>query len=138
MANQRLVKINAYAGEEKNSKVFVLSMNVANMTIYDKAKATTKFINRETKVLEQALDGYLRQVIRHYGITIEDGSNQALEKAFILLENKGIRIDIIDRYYEYGNERIIGESDNKMTIIEEDGVLSCAIEIIVTDTQTGG
>ena len=131
MVAKRLVKINAYAGEEKNSKVFVLSMNVENMTIYDKAKATTKFITRETKVLEQALDGYLRQVIRHYGITIEDGSNQALEKAFLQLENKGIHVDIIDRYYEYGNERIIGESENKMTIIEEDGVLSCAIEVIV-------
>lgn len=131
MAKQRLVKINAYKGEEPNSKVFVLSMNVSGMTIYDKAKAITKFINRETKVLEQAIDGYLRQVIRHYGISIDDGSNQALEKAITLLENKGITIGIVDRYYEIGSEKIIGESENKMTIIEEEDIISCAIEVII-------
>jgi len=131
MAKKRLVKINAYDGEEKGTKVFVLSMNVANMTIYDKAKAVTKFISRETRVLETAIDNYLRQLLRFNGISIDDGSDYALEKALFQFENKGKQIAIIDRYKQIGNERIIGESDNKMTIIEEDDIISCAIEVKV-------
>ena len=52
--------------------------------------------------------------------------------AFNQLETKGVHIEIRDRYFEFQGEKIIGESPNKMTIIEEeDGTLSCAMEIII-------
>ena len=131
MGKKELVKIDIYQGEEPNSKVYVLSMNVKDFGVYEKAKAITRFINKETKVLEQVIEGDLRQVLRENGISIDDGSNQALEKAFTLLEQKGKAIVINDRYYEIGNERIIGESPNQMTIIQEDDTISCAMEVIV-------
>jgi len=131
MAKKELVKIDVYNGEQPNSKVYVLSMNVSGLGLYEKAKAITRFINKETKVLEQVIESDLRQVLRENGISIDDGSGQALEKAFILFETQGKSIDIQDRYYEIGNERIIGESDSSMTIIEEDNLISCAVEVTI-------
>ena len=133
MAKQELVKIETHKGEEENSTIYVMSMSVKDLGIYEKAKAIKRFKDRETQVLEQVLDSDLRQILRNYGIIPEDGSDQALEKAFNQLETKGVHIEIRDRYFEFQGEKIIGESPNKMTIIEEeDGtLLSCAMEIIV-------
>ena len=133
MAKQELVKIETQKGEEPNSTIYVMSMSIKDLGIYEKAKAIKRFKDRETQVLEQVLDSDLRQILKNYGVIPEDGSDQALEKAFNQLETKGVHIEIIDRYFEFQGERIIGESPNKMTIIvEEDGtLLSCAMEIIV-------
>lgn len=133
MAKQELVKIETIKGEENNSTIYVMSMPIKDLGIYEKAKAIKRFKDRETQVLEQVLDSDLRQILRNYGVVPEDGSDQALEKAFNQLETKGVHIEIKDRYFEFQGERIIGESPNKMTIIvEEDGtLLSCAMEIIV-------
>lgn len=133
MAKQELVKIETLNGEEPNSTIYVMSMPIKDLGIYEKAKAIKRFKDRETQVLEQVIESDLRQILRNYGVVPEDGSDQALEKAFNQLETKGVHIEIRDRYFEFQGERIIGESPNKMTIIvEEDGtLLSCAMEIIV-------
>ena len=130
MAKKELT-IKTYDSED--GKVFVLSQNIKGLNEYERAKAIEGFIQRETKVLEMALETYLRQVLRDNGINIQDGSKSALERAFLELENKGKSIGIVDRYYEINNERIIGESPNEMTVILEDDILSSAIEIIVND-----
>ena len=135
MAKQELVKIETHKGEEPNSTIYVMSMPIKDLGIYEKAKAIKRFKDRETQVLEQVIENDLRQVLRNHNVVPEDGSDQALEKAFNQLETKGVHIEIRDRYFEFQGERIIGESPNKMTIIvEEDGtLLSCAMEIIVYD-----
>lgn len=131
MAKKELVKINTYKGEEPNSKIYVLSMSIQGLGIYEKAKATKRFVEKETQVLEQVLESDLRQVLRENGVIPQDGSYQALERAIWELEQKGKSIEINDRYKELGDERIIGESPNKMTVIEEDNELSCAMEVII-------
>lgn len=134
MAAKELVKIKVYDGEEPNSKIYVLSMSIKGLDIYEKAKATKRFINKETQVLEQVIETDLRQVLRSHGVIPQDGSNQALEKALTQLELKGVTIEIRDRYYKLNDERIVGESPNKMTCIEEDEELSCAMEIVIYGT----
>lgn len=128
MAKKQL-EIKTYKSE--NGKVFVLSQSIAGLDEYEKAKAITRFINSETKVLEIAIESYLRQIIHENGISIYDGSKDALERAFLDLEYKGKKIGIIDRYYEINGERIIGESPNKMTVILEDNILSAAMEVYI-------
>lgn len=133
MANKELVKIVTHKGEEPNSTIYVMSMSIKGMGIYEKAKAIKRFKDRETQVLEQVLDTDLRQILKSYNVVPEDGSEQSLKKALDQLELKGVHIEIRDRYFEFQGERIIGESPNLMTIIEEDEILSCAMEIIVYD-----
>lgn len=131
MAKQDLVKIDIQKGEEKNSKIYIMSMNVKGLGVYEKAKATKRFVDRETKVLEMVLENDLRDILRSNGIIPLDGSESALNDAIVQLKCKGKEISIIDRYYDLYGEKIIKESENYMTVIEEDGILSCAMEISV-------
>ena len=78
MAKKELVKIETQKGEEKNSTIYVMSMPIKDLGIYERAKAIKRFKDRETQVLEQVLDSDLRQILRNYGIVPEDGSDQAL------------------------------------------------------------
>ena len=130
MAKKELVTIKTYPTE--TGKIFVLSQSVANLNEYEKAKAITKFINNETKVLETAIDTYIRQVLCDNGVIPQDGSDIALFKAFTELEIKGKKIDIFDRYSNIANETIVGESPNEMTVIIEDDILSAAVEVIIS------
>lgn len=135
MAKKELVKIETFKGEQEKSTIYVMSREIKNLSLYEKSKAITQFINKDTKVLEMAIENHLRQVLRSYGIVADNGSQEALEKAFNELELKGIQIAIIDRYFEFKGERIIAESPNAMTIIDEDGTLSCAIEVCVNENN---
>ena len=130
MAKKELVTIKTQPTE--TGKVFILSQSVANLNEYEKAKAITKFINNETKVLETAIDTYIRQVLCDNGVIPQDGSDIALFKAFTELEIKGKKIDIFDRYSNIANETIVGESPNEMTVIIENDILSAAVEVIIS------
>lgn len=131
MAKRESVKIEVLKGETPNSKIYVMSLNISGLNVYEKAKATKRFVESDTKVLEMVLESDLREILRKNGIIPQDGSESALNRAFYDLEQKGIKIEIVDRYYELNGEKIIKESENHMTIIEENNILSCAMEIIV-------
>ena len=129
MAKKQQVKIETYRTE--TGKIFVLSQSIVGLNEYDKAKAITKFINNETKVLETSIDTYLRQVLHENGVIPSDGSDVALFKAFNELQFKGKSIEILDRYSNLANESIVGECPNEMTVINEDDILSAAVEVII-------
>lgn len=112
-------------------KIFVLSQSLTGLDEYEKAKAITKFINNETKVLETSVDTYIRQVLYKNGIVPSDGSDVALFQAFTKLQINGKSIDIVDRYSNLANESIIGESPNQMTVIIENDILSAAVEVVI-------
>jgi len=125
MAKKELVKIEIR--EEGNNKVFIMSQSIKGMSLYERSKVINRFLERETKVLEQAIENYLRSVFISYGIVPYDGSDDALQEAFYKLHTKGKDIIIIDRYCDT-DERIIGER-NQMTVILEEDILSAAIEV---------
>ena len=131
MAKKELVKIETIKGEEPNSTIYIMSLNIGGLGIYEKAKATKRFIDSETKVLEMVLETDLREILRQNGVIPLDGTEDALNRAFNDLYIKGKEIIVRDRYYEINGEKIIGESPNKMTVIQEGNTLSCAMEIIV-------
>lgn len=135
MARKELVDIKIIDGDTKNSKIYIMSMPISGLNTYEKAKAIRRFINNETKVLEMVLETDLREILRGYGIIPKDGSESALNLAFASLHLMGKDIEIRDRYYDIYSEKIVGESPNKMTIIQEDEILSCAMEIIINERK---
>ena len=137
MATKESVKIEVIDGEELNSKIFIMSLNIGGLGIYEKAKATKKFIDSETKVLEMVIETHLREILRQYGIIPLDGTESSLEKAFAKLEAQGKELEIRDRYYKLNDEKIIGQSANQMTVIQEGNILGCAIEILIKEKENG-
>ena len=122
-------------GEEPHSKIYILSQSIKGFSTYERAKAIHNFVEKETKVLEIAIENDLREFLKNHDISINDGSNEALDRALIELECKGFHIGIRDRYYQIGDERIIGESPNSMTVIEEEGILSAAMEVVIDERE---
>ena len=135
---KKKIEIKTYTSES-GGKIFVLSQSIKGLNEYQKAKAITQFINSETKVLEMAIETYLREILRDNGILPIDGSKSSLERAFITLENDGKRIEITDRYSNGAyTETIVGENNsNQMTVIIEEDILSCAVEVLVEENEYG-
>ena len=125
MPKKELVKIEIK--DEDKAKVFVMSQSIKGMSLYERSKTINRFLEKETKVLIQAIENYLRSVFISYGIIPRDGSDDAIQEAFYKLHTKGKDIYILDRYAQV-DERIIGER-NQMTVILEEDILSAAMEV---------
>jgi len=132
---KKKLDIKIIKGEEPHSKIYILSQSIKGFSTYERAKAIHNFVEKETKVLEIAIENDLREFLKKHYISINDGSNEALDRALIELECKGFHIGIKDRYYQIGDERIIGESPNQMTVIEEEGILSAAMEVVINERE---
>jgi len=134
MAKRKSVEIKTIQGERPNALIFVMSQDIRGLSTYETAKAITNFINRETKVLETCIDTHLRRVLIANGIIPQDGSKERLLWALNDFRYKcGKSFEITNRYINV-KENIVGESEkNQMTVINEDGILSCAIEIEVIE-----
>ena len=128
MSKKRLVEIKVIDGERPNTKIFIMSQNIKGLSLYESSKAIDTFINRETNVLQTCISNYIRQVLISHSIIPQDGSESALNRAFNDFKYKyGKEFDITNRYIDT-KETIVGEKD-EMTVINEDGILSRAIEI---------
>ena len=129
---KKKVRINTLQGERPNTTIFVMSQDIRGLSTYESAKAITNFINRETNVLKTCVLNHLRQIVISNGIIPQDGTNEALERALHTLEDKcGKKVEYYNRYIDT-KETIVGENHD-MTVINEDGILSCAIEIEVIE-----
>ena len=116
----------------KDFKVYYMWQDISDLSLYDRTKAIERFVNNATKTLETLISSDLREFLGRYGIIPQDGSEQALERAFLELEHKGKQLGIIDRYYKLNDEHIISESPNKMTVIyenKEKTIIGCMIEV---------
>ena len=115
--------------------VYYMHQDIAGLNLYERTKAIERFINNATKTLETLISSDIREFLRVRGIIIQDGSDKALEQAFVELGVKHNQtIQLIDRYYEIGNERILGESPNQMTILlEDENLIGCSMEMRVGD-----
>ena len=134
MANKPFIEI---VEKDDEHIIYCMFQDLKGLNLYDHTKAIERFINNATKTLEMLISQDIREFLRVRGISIQDGSESALKQAFVELgikENKFI--NIIDRYYEIGNEQIVGESPNMMTCILENGnLISCSMEIRVEEIE---
>lgn len=117
--------------QSKTHKVYYMHLDLTGLDIFERAKAQKRFISSDTKVLETLLETDLRQFLRDNGIIPQDGSESALNDAITTLKvEKHKELNVIDRYYNVNDERIIGESDNFMTILlENENLLGCSMEV---------
>lgn len=113
------------------NNIFVLSQNINGLSVYDQARLTNRFISREIKILTTAVENDLRRIFAKHGILLKDYTNDALEVAFAQLNAKGIEIEVVDRYADT-QEQVIYRKGNDPIVINEDGVLSSAVEIVVS------
>ena len=119
----------------ENNTVF-LTLDLKGLGLYEKGKAIHRFINNDTKIVEDYADTIIRGILRRNGINVYSNDKSVLKCLFDTLKRKGKRIEIIDFYKNANidNCEILKTTDNKMTVLlEEDRYLECGVEIKEVD-----
>ena len=102
------------------------------MSLYQRTKAIKKFINTETKILEDCIENEIRAIFQRNGINVYETTESVLNDLFGALNEKGKDIAIVDLYKDIELDKcvLVGTSPNKMTVwLENDYLLQCGIEI---------
>ena len=114
--------------------VYYMYANIEGLNIYQKAKVINRFLTTESKIMERILESDLRHFLKVYGIIPQSMTESALNGAFDTLKGKGKNIEVVDRYKNIG-EKVVGVSNNQMTIIEDDQTISLSMEVRVVDYE---
>lgn len=115
---------------DDNHIIFYLWQEIEGLTFYEKNLVINRFMTKESKIMEKAIERHLRGIFTKHGIIIPNNQESALNKAFDTLKRKNVEIVIVDRNKLAKDEEYIGKSDNQMTIINEhDYCISIAMEI---------
>lgn len=116
-----------------------LTLDLKGLDLYQRGKAIRKFINSDTKIVEDYADTLIRAIFKRNGINVYGDDKSVLNRAFDTLKQKGKQIEIIDFYQNVDLERceIITTTKTKMTILIEDNrFLQCGI--IVKEGERNG
>jgi hypothetical protein len=114
--------------------VYYMYANIEGLNMYQRAKVINRFLTTESKIMERVIESDLRHFLRVYSIIPQTMSESALKQAFDTLKGKGKDIEVIDRYKNV-REKIVGVSNNQMTIIEDDQTISLSMEVRVVDYE---
>lgn len=115
----------------ENSTIF-LTLDLKGLGLYERGKAIRRFINSDTKIVEDYADTMIRSILRKNGICINSTDKQVLQEAFDTLKAKGKTIEVIDFYKDksfYHCEYVSMSSGSITVILEDNRYLECAIEI---------
>ena len=116
-----------------------LTLDLKGLDLYQRGKAIRKFINSDTKIVEDYADTLIRAIFKRNGINVYGDDKSVLNRAFDTLKQKGKQIEIIDFYQNVDLERceIVTTTKTKMTILIEDNrYLQCGI--IVKEGERNG
>ena len=109
--------------------IFYLSQDISDLDLYEKAKVIQRFKTNEARIMENVIDSAIKDFLRKVGINIRSTQKSVLNEAFDTLKRKGKQIVILDRNKNATYEQFVGMSNNEMTIIEEDNLISIAMEV---------
>ena len=116
----------------KDENCYYLTQSLLGMSLYQRTKAIKKFINHETKILEDCIENEIRAIFQRNGINVYETTESVLNDLFGALNEKGKDIAIVDLYKdtELDNCVMVGTSPNKMTVwLENNDLLQCGIEV---------
>ena len=116
---------------------FYLTQSLLGMSLYQRTKAIKKFVNNETKILEECVETEIRAIFNRNDIIVHSTEESALNDLFSALKSKNKGIEIVDLFKSDkvdDNCVLIGVSPNKITIwLEEDYLLECGIKVVEKD-----
>ena len=116
----------------KDDNCYYLTQDLRGMSLYQRTKTIKKFINQETKVLEDCIENEIRAIFQRNGINVYETTESVLNALFSALNEKGKDIAIVDLYKDKNIDKciMVGTSPNKMTVwLEDDTTLECGISV---------
>lgn len=109
-----------------------LTMDLKGLDLYQRGKVIRRFVNSDTRIVEDYADRLCKIILSKYGINVKDTSESAYKEALDRFKALGKELKVVDFYEDtkLDNCEIVQRSKNKITVlIEEERYLQCAVEI---------
>lgn len=109
-----------------------LTMDLKGLNLYERGKVIRRFINSDTKIVEDYADRLCKEILSKYGIKVKDTTASAYNEAISELNAKGKCIVITDFYQHIDLDycEVVQRSKNKITVLIEDNrFLQCGVEV---------
>ena len=107
-----------------------LTMDLKGLDLYERGKVIRRFINSDTKVVEDYADMLCKGILKRNGIIPIDTTNSAYNEALRRLKAQNKDIEITDFYKDTDlmNCIYLQRSNNQITVIIEDNrYLQCGV-----------
>lgn len=110
-----------------------LTLDLKGLNLYERGKAIRKFVNSDTKIVEDYADRLCKAILKRNGINVKDTTELAYKEALDRFNAKGKQLIVIDFYKDtnFDNCEIVQRSKNKITVlIEDDRYLQAGVEVV--------
>ena len=110
-----------------------LTLDLKGLDLYQRGKAIRKFVNSDTKIVEDYADRLCKAILSKYGIKVKDTTELAYKEALDRFNAMGKILTVIDFYRDtnFDNCEIVQRSKNKITVlIEDDRYIEAGVEVV--------
>ena len=109
-----------------------LTMDLKGLDLFERGKVIRRFVNSDTRVLEDYADRLCKIILKRYGINVKDTTDIAYEQALDKFKALGKELRVVDFYKDTNldNCELVQRSKNKITVlIESNRYLMAGIEV---------
>ena len=108
-----------------------LSMDLKGLDLYERGKTIRRFINSDTKIVQDYVDMLCVYIFKKNGINVLSMDKSAIEQAFDSLKAKGKTLDLTDVYANKDLWRcqVLDKKDHMTVILEENRYLQCGVKV---------
>ena len=114
----------------KENNCYYLSQDLRGMDLYERTRAIKRFINSDTKILEQCIDTEIKAIFKSKGINAYSSDESVLKSALDTFNRQYGKITIVDIFKNPVEHCEKIDNKNGMTIVIEDNrFIVCGMEI---------
>ena len=109
-----------------------LTMDLKGLDLYQRGKVIRRFVNSDTRIVEDYADRLCKAILSKYGINVKDTTDIAYEQALDKFKELGKELRVVDFYKDTNldNCELVQRSKNKITVlIESNRYLMAGIEV---------
>ena len=109
---------------------FYLSQDLSGMDLYERTRAIKRFVNSDTKILEECVNNEIKAIFKAKGINAYSNDESVLKSALDTFNRQYGTITIVDLFKNPIDRcEKIDKKDDITIVIEEDRYIVCGMEI---------
>lgn len=118
----------------KENNCYYLSQDLSGMDLYERTRAIKRFVNSDTKILEECVNNEIKAIFKSKGINAYSNDESVLKTALDTFNRQYGKITIVDLFKNPVERCENIDKKNDITIVIEDNrFIVCGMEIKVNE-----